>query len=177
MKKKIETELTRFPCPTCGKYYIPYMSKKDGKALLECEEHGLYETSIAVSKNFRKFCSRIARKPNRSPIYFTSVEGKLRNILDELDLIEGLDYFHNSRIGFTNTNKRKVYYWLDFVIPAFKLIIECSPVVWHKLWRREISDKRKQELIEQLGWKYISLNEKEINKNKLLEIFKRKLEE
>ena len=164
MEKDIKTEQVQYPCPICGLYFIPEYHQKNGIAVMKCKEHGLFKTSVAVSLNFRKFCSKIARKPNRSPVYYTSSERKLRDILNGLGMIEALSFFHNSRIGFTNMNKRKTYYWLDFVIPSSKLVVEINPSIWHKFWKREDSDQRKKELIEKLGWKYIGLNEKEIDK-------------
>ena len=160
-----ETHLTKFPCPICGKYYEPYMSRKDGKAMLECPEHGLYETSIATSKNFRKFCAKLGSAPNRSPTYYTSSESKVKRYLVNHGLVEGLDFFHNARIGpFVNGNKKKVYYWCDFVVPSKKLVIEASPEIWHKMWNREDADLRKAKFLGQLGWTLMNLNEKALRR-------------
>lgn len=164
-KEKVQTEEVSYPCPRCGNFEKPYMYSKDGYAYMLCSKcHTQYKTSTAVSANFRKFCSKVGSKPNRSPTYYTSSEEKVRRFLQRRGLLEGLDFFHNARIGpFENGNKRKVYYWIDFVVPSKRLLIECSPSIWHRMWNREEADKRKNQLVEQLGWTIIHLDEKELN--------------
>ena len=161
---KIETVFTKFPCPVCGVYYEPYLTRKDGKAMLECPNHGLFETSIATSKNFRIFCAKLGSAPNRSPTYYTSSEAVIQRFLVNQGLKEGLEFFHNSRVGpFLNGNKHKVYFWCDFVVPKYHLILEASPRIWHKLWNREQGDNRKELFLGNLGWKVINLDEKDLN--------------
>jgi very-short-patch-repair endonuclease len=160
----VQTEPVAYPCPICGKYNVPEYHQTDGKAIMRCKDHGLYKTSVSVSLNFRKFCKKLGSAPNRSPVYYTSSERKLRDLLLNIGLIEGLDFYHNSRISTVNGNGRKIYFWIDFIIPKYKMIVECNITIWHSLWQRGTADLRKKELIEKLGWKYIGLNEKEINK-------------
>lgn len=170
-KDKVETVFTKFPCPKCGVYYEPYLTRHDGKAMLECPEHGLFETSIATSKHFRTFCAKLGSAPNRSPTYYTSSEDKIRKYLLHWNLIEGLDFMHNCRIGpFVNENNRKMYYWCDFVVPKYKLVIECSPSIWHTRWNRQGADDRKKEHLAKLGWKMSSLDEKELSKTNKIRI-------
>lgn len=163
-KEKVPTELVAYPCPKCGKYYVPYMHTKDGYALMICEEHGQYKTSVQVSANFRKFCSKVGSAPNRDPHYYTSSEEKILRFLRRRGLIEGLDFTHNTRIGpFINEKGHKVFYWVDFIIPQYKLILEASPQIWHKMWNREKADERKAKFLTPLGWKVIHLDEKDLN--------------
>jgi len=141
-----ETEIVKYPCPKCGTYYEPV--KHIGQyAYMDCKEHGLFKTSKKVSLHFREFCSKIARQPNRNPNHYTSDELKVKQILDEFNLIENLDYFHNPRV---RLNKR--YYWLDFVLPKVNWIIEVSPRIWHRMWNREEGDKRKYKGLSKLGY-------------------------
>jgi len=171
LEKKIETKLTQFPCPVCGQYFTPYLSRKDGKAMCECSKDGLFETSIGVSKNFRKFCSKIARKPNRSPIYYTSFEYKIKRILENLGLIEGLDFWHNVRVKFNN----KSYTWLDFYIPRKDIIVRASPSVWHKMWSRGTADDRIKLFLESKGLNVIDITEKNYKESfELLDILIKK---
>lgn len=165
VKKNVKTVEVEYPCPKCGTYNPPYMHDRKGFALMLCSKCKCqYKTSTAVSANFRKFCSKVGSKPNRSPTYYTSSEEKVRRFLKNRGLLEGLDFFHNSRIGpFINENENKVYYWCDFVIPEKKLVIEVSPSVWHKMWNRESADERKNKILEDLGWEVIHLNEKDVN--------------
>jgi very-short-patch-repair endonuclease/predicted RNA-binding Zn-ribbon protein involved in translation (DUF1610 family) len=161
---KIETVFTKFPCPKCGIYYEPYLTRKDGKAMLECPEHGLFETSIATSKNFRTFCAKLGSAPNRSPTYYTSSEERVKRFLLRRGMNDGLDFFHNARIGpFLNENQHKIYFWCDFVVPKFKLVLEASPHIWHKMWNREQADIRKEHFLNSLGWNVINLDEKDLH--------------
>lgn len=165
MKKQVPTEEVEYPCPKCGTYTKPYMHSRDGFAYMICPKCNVqYKTSVAVSANFRKFCSKVGSAPNRSPSYYTSSEEKVRYFLQNRGLLEGLDFFHNARVGpFKNEKNRKVYYWVDFAIPKYKLIIEVSPNVWHRLWNREEADERKNIILTNLGWKVIHLDEKDLN--------------
>lgn len=162
MKKKVPTQFTRFPCPKCGVYYVPYMTKKDGKALLECPTHGLFETSIAVSKNFRKFCSKLGSAPNRDPHYYTSSEKRIKRYLEARDLVEGLDFTHNTRIE-TKVDEKKRYFWPDFIVHSKKLIIGASPHIWHKMWSRNNADERFTEYMKTISWEVINLDEKDLH--------------
>jgi hypothetical protein len=132
--------------------------------MLECPEHGLFETSIATSKNFRTFCAKLGSAPNRSPTYYTSSEGVVQRFLVKQGLNEGLDFFHNARVGpFLNNNKHKIYFWCDFVVPKHILILEASPRIWHRMWNREQADNRKELFLGNLGWKVINLDEKDLH--------------
>jgi len=66
--------------------------------------------------------------------------------------VEGFDFFHNARVKTINGNGRIVYYWLDFIIPIFKLVIEISPEIWHRLGDSPAKDERKRKFIEDRGW-------------------------
>ncbi len=161
----VRTELVKYPCPKCGIYYEPEFHMS-GYAYMECKEHGLFKTSVKVSKNFRKFCSKIAKKPNRSPYYYTSTEKKVKDILDKAKYIEGIDYLHNVRIKDTTRKTKKggpIYYWLDFYIPKEELVISVNPTIWHRMWQREKSDNKKIKFLESLGLKVISIDEKSLN--------------
>jgi len=159
--QQIPTEFTKFPCPSCGKYYKPYMTRRDGKAMCECREHGLYETSIAVSKNFRLFCAKLGSAPNRDPHYYTSSEERVQRFLERRGLKEGLDYFHNSRVAVEVDGKRR-YFWPDFVVPSKKIIIGASPHIWHQMWARNHADDRFSEAMKKLDWEVINLDEKDL---------------
>jgi len=164
----VKTELVKYPCPKCGIYYEPEFHM-NGYAFMECKEHGLFKTSVKVSKNFRKFCSKIAKKPNRSPYYYTSSEKKIKDILDKAKYIEGIHYFHNVRVkDTTRKNKRggPIYYWLDFYIPEERLVICVNPTIWHRMWSREKSDNKKNKFLESLGLKVIEIDEKSSHKIK-----------
>lgn len=166
--QQIPTKFTKFPCPKCGKYYEPYMTRKDGKAMCECPNDGLYETNIAVSKNFRVFCSKLGSAPNRDPHYYTSAESIVKRYLENRGLTEGLDFTHNTRIE-VKMNGKKRYFWPDFVVPQKKLIIGASPNIWHKMWARNDADDRFTAHMKTLGWDVINLDEtnlQQLNKSR-----------
>jgi len=159
-----KTELVKYRCPSCGHYNTPYFFDRKGHAFSLCEKcKAEYKTSTGTIANFRKFSSRQGKKPNRSPTYYSSSERTVKRYLEKYGLIENLDFFHNARVRDTNREK-PVYFWLDFIIPSRKLVVECDPEVWHKLDGREESDKRKKDFIESLGWTFISLNNECIRK-------------
>jgi len=162
-KVKVPTVLVKYPCPKCGNYYLPEYHQKDGKAVMVCLTHGIFKTSVAVSLNFRKFCSKIGSKPHRSPVYYSSSEKKVQRYLERRNLIEGIEYFHNSRIK-CKIKGRVRYFWLDFIIPKLDLVIEASPRIWHKLWNRAEADARKRTLLKAMGLNLIELDEKDLRR-------------
>jgi len=148
-KSSTETKLTSFPCPKCGKEYVPQITLKS-KAMMICPEHGLFERDIKRSLSFRKFCSKLGSKPNRSPFYYTSPERRIKKLLDELKIV----YFHNVGI---EVNGRK--YWLDFYIPPYT-ILSINPGIWHKLWNREESDRIKYLTLKEKGFPVVIADDK-----------------
>ncbi|MEM2260831.1 MAG: DUF559 domain-containing protein [Ignisphaera sp.] len=152
------TEEVTYPCPKCGIYNKPFMYTSEGIALMLCSNCNVqYKTSTKVSANFRKFCSKVARKKNRSQSYYTSLEKKAKKILEDNGYIQGRDYFHN--ILFENGRSK---YYVDFFIPKENLIIEINGSVWHNLWNRQSSDNKKIKYLESLGYNVIVLSEKTI---------------
>jgi len=130
--------------------------------MMICPEHGLFEIDIKRSLYFRKFCSEIASKPNRSPFYYTSTEAKVKKALDMINKI----YFHNVGI---ELNGHK--YWLDFLVVNPVSILAVNPSVWHKLWNREASDKIKYNELNKLNIPVIILDDR-ILKKKVEELAK-----
>ena len=169
----IQTEEVLYPCPKCGTYSKPRFIDKKGYAYMLCPEcKTQYKTSTAVSINFRKFCSKIASQPNRSQTHYTSLERKVKKVLDEFKYKEGIDYIHNAAVR----NGKHIYY-LDFYIPRENKVIECNGSVWHQLWNREESDKRKIEYLKEHGLTIIIVTEKEAkNERELKEYLARRLE-
>jgi len=156
--QEVKTEEVEYPCPKCGTYNLPYMHSK-GYAMMLCKKCGIqYKTSMKVSAHFRKFCSDIASKPNRSQSYYTSLEKKVKKILERNGYVQGRDYFHN--IMFVNQEDKRRKYFVDFYIPEEHLILECNGSIWHDLWNRKESDRRKIKYLEKLGNIVIIITEK-----------------
>lgn len=164
----MKTRRTKFPCPSCGIYYEPQTVTK-GKSFMLCKEHGIFETDNKKSLSFRKFCSKLGSKPNRSQGYYTSGEERIRQYLLRRGLIEGYDFIHNARIYNEDT---KSYYWIDFYLPRYKtpIFICYNPDVWHKLWNRSKSDKIKIDFLKKLG-KVVILKDKIMKRKYLTPLF------
>jgi len=167
LNKKKEWGKVEYPCPKCGIYFKPF-KHDNGRAYMICKEHGEYNTSILVSFNFRGFCSRIAKKPNRSPYYYTSEEKKVRKMLIDKGFKEGIDFHHNFQMI-----NGKHHYYLDFYLPKNKISLEASPALWHELWGRKESDDRKYKFLKSKGITVIELTDKnEKEWKKMMEIIK-----
>lgn len=162
----METELTKFPCPICGRYYEPYMVSKKGVAMMECDEHGLFQTSVKVSKNFRVFCSKIAQGDTRSQGHYTSGEEKIRQYLLSKGLREGFDFIHNCRVS-----NGSGYYWLDFYIPRRDLVLEYSPSIWHEMWNRQSSEEKKYSFLQENVRLVIILGDEDLKRLEALDPF------
>jgi len=159
----LETEVVEYPCPECGRYNKPYMHNLKGYAFQLCEGCGTqYKTSTRVSASFRRYCSRTAQNPNRSPTFYTSSEKKVKKLMEAKGYVEGIDYWHNVRIA--DPERKGVYFWLDFYLPLQRLVVECSPRVWHALWDRRSSDRRKRLLVESYGLRYLEVDGEELDR-------------
>jgi len=121
--------------------------------MMICNEHGLFEVDIKKSLNFRKYCSELGSKPNRSPFYYTSLEEKTKKALDKLKIV----YFHNVGIELEGHK-----YYLDFYLPLYNTVIGVNPSIWHKIGDRDKSDKIKYELLEQYGFNILLLEDEEL---------------
>ena len=155
----IETTEVKYPCPRCGTYTKAEFIDKKGYAYCLCPNcKTQYKTSTRISINFRKFCSKIASEPNRSQLHYSSLEKKVKKILDKFGYREGIDYIHNVAMR----NGRSIYY-IDFYIPRENKVIECNGTVWHDLWNRRASDKRKLKFLEEQGLRVIIVTEKTKN--------------
>jgi hypothetical protein len=154
LKESIITELTKFPCPICHILYKPYLSKVDGVALMECKEHGLYQTNVESSKMFRLLCSKVAKGRTKTTGYYTKSESKIKRILDELEFEEGFDYMHNVRFKGLNT-----YYYTDFYLPHLRLVIEVSPSIWHNMNGRNRVEESKLKYLSNRNLRVLILDD------------------
>ena len=155
----IQTQEVKYPCPKCGTYTKAEFIDKKGYAYCLCPNcKTQYKTSTKVSINFRKFCSKVASEPNRSQLHYSSLEKKVKDILDSFGYREGIDYIHNVAMR----NGKSIYY-VDFYIPSESKVIECNGTIWHELWGRKESDKRKIKFLKDNGLTVIIVTEKTKN--------------
>ena len=145
-------EPVKYPCPKCRSNYKAPKRIEGTWAICECEIHGEWRVSFVRSFKFRKLCSIVASKPNKSSSYYTPPERKVREILNDL----GLKYEHNKMFR----NGRSKYY-VDFCIEDPKLVIEVSPSIWHERWNREESELRKKQFLRGLGYSLLELTERD----------------
>lgn len=82
----------------------------------------------------------------------TSIEISVRNVLDALKV----DYQEQKPIG---------RYMVDFFIPSTNTVIECDGDYWHNLPEVVARDKRKDEFLNQKGYRVIRLPEHKIKEN------------
>lgn len=174
VKSKLNTEKVSYCCPNCKTYNIPYMHNKEGIAFIQCKNcKEQYKTSVSVSKDFRKLCSKIASNPVKSSTYYTSAERKVKKYLERIGYEEGIDFIHNVRV--CNKGKEKqVYYWLDFYIPELKLVIEASPRIWHRE-DREVAEKRKYDYLSSKGLTVLTYDDRVLRKLRHIKKPKKKL--
>jgi hypothetical protein len=150
---------TKYPCPKCQSSYHTPVRHENGYAICECPIHGEYRINVQLSFNFRRLCSIVASKPNRSPSYYTPPEKEVKAILEKIGLKENIDFYHNK--PFKDTDNKTIYY-PDFVVERpVKAIIGVDPRIWHSRWNRESSDYRKKLFFKRLGYMYISLSDKD----------------
>jgi len=115
--------------------------------------------------NFMKLASKAAI------IYYqngkwSSSEIKMKNILDDLGLIENIDYFHNFEI----LSPLRGRYKLDFYLPRFQLVIECDSF-WHTIGESKERDSLRDEwILQKLNCKTLRFNK--FTKERLEEISK-----
>lgn len=94
-------------------------------------------------ENFRLLASKCALKYRQNGNWSSS-ELKVKEILDEMGLIEKLDYWHNFEIR----SPLQGIYQLDFYLPRWKLVIECDSF-WHDIGESPERDQLRDEWVQQ----------------------------
>jgi very-short-patch-repair endonuclease len=136
-----------------------FENPENRKQLSESRLRYLKETPefhIKHSIFMKKF---LQENPEKHPLsilnqkgYMSSIERKVKDILDELNIEYEPQYPING-------------FFPDFAIPSKNIIIECDGDYWHNLPGAKEEDLVRQEILESLGWKFIRFTETEINKN------------
>ena len=99
---------------------------------------------IRRGENFKKLCSKVASKPNKSPTYYNSFERRAPQTLQGLGSRANSDFFHNQKL---------LSYYPDFIFPDKKVIIEVDGSIWHEYWSiPEKNRKRNQRIQRETGF-------------------------
>lgn len=80
------------------------------------------------SENFRRLASEAAIKYYQKGKWSRSEEKVARILIEELGLVENLDWWHNFKVK--SPSKNGSFFELDFYLPRFNLVIECDSF-WH----------------------------------------------
>lgn len=81
--------------------------------------------------------------------FVSSIEKKMKVLLDRLDIPYVQQYSIKS-------------YYVDFAIPALRIVIECDGLYWHEKNRKK--DRKRQKEIEKEGWFVLRFTDHQINK-------------
>jgi len=110
---------------------------------------------------FRLFSKEVADSYYKNGKW-SSLEVKMKQMLESLGLAEKEDYWHNFKLE--NPSQTHTYE-LDFFLPNFKLVIECDGKIWHgKMGDVEEKDKVRDDWLRTLGFKVLRFTGDEIQK-------------
>ena len=115
---------------------------------------------------FRKLCSKVAKKYHWSRRNYSPPELRIKKILEGRGLEEGKDFLHNARIAWSN----RTSYYPDFLIWR-RFIVEYSPAVWHELyWDTERKFEVKRRRLRKLGYRVFTIKREEEIEKRMEEI-------
>lgn len=89
----------------------------------------------------------------------TKIEVKMRNALNDAD-IKFIEQFE-----VVNQRYKKTIFVCDFVLPRYKIVIECDGDFWHSLPQVIKKDRHKDAYLEACGYTVIRFTESQINKD------------
>jgi very-short-patch-repair endonuclease len=108
-------------------------------------------------------CLTKTKKHNhRSLRHYSSAELPVKKALIDEGMYPGFHWVHNYPVDAIAPSGRKISFWLDFVIPKWDIVIECSPNLWHSMDKALERDKRKAELVRKMGFRLVVLTGKDI---------------
>jgi very-short-patch-repair endonuclease len=107
-----------------------------------------FELGLQKHPNYIVGDKKTMRKSTEIPIFL---------ILTKLKFQIDKDYFFQYKV-------RESSFWLDFAFPSIKIGIEGDGVYWHA----DEYDKRKDIILQSLGWKILRFNEKQLKDTNLI---------
>lgn len=102
---------------------------------------------------------------------YTQEEKILEEILFKIGLEKDRDFFHNYRF---RSDKKRGYFWVDFFLPKWHLIIEINGSIWHNFFKQaKIKDERRDKWFKRIGFNVLRIDSSELKeKEKRSEIEK-----
>ena len=105
-------------------------------------------------RTFSLFAKRVVERYVKAGKY-TQEELAFENILLSFGLEKDKDFFHNYKFK----NDRGRYYWVDFYLPKWNLIIEIDGGIWHSYFKEaKDKDKRRDAWFRSLGFEVIRID-------------------
>ena len=111
--------------------------------------------------------------------YGTSIELKVKEILDKM----GVKYRYQSTPDGALRGTKRAYHHFDFVIPDKRIVLEVNGDYWHgnpevypnlseRQEKQRERDMELKRLVEERGWRYVEIWEKDIKEGREEEILK-----
>jgi very-short-patch-repair endonuclease len=118
---------------------------------------------MSKSKVFSSFVKGIMRRYVKSGKY-SPEEKVLEKILNELGLKRDRDFFHNYRF---RSDKKRGYFWVDFFLPKWHLIIEIDGGIWHKFFKEaKEKDRRRDKWFKRIGFQVLRIESSKLLKRR-----------
>lgn len=93
---------------------------------------------------------------------WSSLEMKMRSILESMNLELEEDYWHNFKL---HNEDQSGYFAIDFLFPDYRLVAEVDGSIWHEGLGEPVKDKddRRDAWLKKLGFEIIRFDEKRVN--------------
>ncbi|MEM2928015.1 MAG: DUF559 domain-containing protein [Nitrososphaerota archaeon] len=105
---------------------------------------------------------------------YTQEEKILEEILFKIGLEKDRDFFHNYRF---RNDKKRGYFWVDFFLPKWHLIIEINGSIWHNFFKQaKTKDERRDKWFKRIGFNVLRIDssklKEEEERNRIEKIIK-----
>lgn len=113
------------------------------------------------SENFSKFVKGVMERYIKAGKY-TPEEKVFESILLEVGLKKDEDFYHNYKFK----SDRGRYFWVDFFLPKWNLIVEIDGRIWHRFFKQAIEkDMRRDSWLKSMGFEIIRIDSEKLRGN------------
>ncbi|MEM2136882.1 MAG: DUF559 domain-containing protein [Candidatus Methanomethylicia archaeon] len=113
------------------------------------------------SENFSKFAKGVMERYVKAGKY-TPEEKVFENILLRLGLEKDKDFHHNYKF---KSDKGR-YFWVDFFLPKWNLIIEINGKIWHTFFKQAMEkDMRRDAWLKNMGFEILRIDSEKLRNN------------